>query len=398
MLESAQDLLAHVVQQLTTDPYVSAVLVREPLLDLDFPATSDLDLMVIADVEELLPERLVNGSSHSTTPIDVIRLPRKLLHNCEELAQMGLVPHRLLSSRLVHDKTGKIGDELETLRLKLYEPKIHAQRLTGFLEMGFYTVREIGVTWDFPALALFWLHVGHAACVAAIVDGHRQFCANVYTRPLAYCRQLEAQGCMQIVESFVQALFLDTDVESLIAPLRRMHRVVHERFPEPDWPSNMRQMTRYEYRYFGSGAELDWRISVAREMARCGNHADAVFYLRFWAYSLARLPMVYHRALEGIDVSFMRPECKVLPDLQQHCPEILEDLSAILGPPLLATTDINDSLGKLYELRELTLSFLKYHGIVLAGLRPWQPASFTSQNSCHVHTLTSPSKEEVLPQ
>lgn len=370
-----QEALSHAIEYLSADAGVWAILAREPLLDNDFPDTSDIDLMVVAEVNELLPERLHLTSLPDSTPrIDVIRLPERMLDECDELARMGLVPHRLLSSGIVHDKTGQLEDQLDALRRKMYEPQIQAERIKGFLEMGFYTVREIGVTWDFPALALFWLHVGHAACLAAMSDGAHRSCPNVYTRPLNYCRELEELYGMELVHPFIEALHLDVDPNSLIPALRRIHATVAQRFPEPDWPANMRHATRYEYRYFACQEELNWRISVAEEMARRGHCPEAVFYLRFWAYSLARLPMVYHRAQEGVDVSFMRPERAVLAELKRHCPEILDNLRDILGPPQLSVADVSLSLDMLYENRERTLTFLQSCGVQLPDLRKWQPA------------------------
>jgi hypothetical protein len=375
-LKSAQEVLARAVEHLAARPGVSAVLVREPLLDAHYRATSDIDLMVFAEAEDLLPERLHLPDAPDAAPsIDLITLPRKTLEQPAELARKGLVPHRLLGSRLVYDRDGDVAGRLKELRLKLYEPGIHADRITGFLDMGFYTVREVGVTWDFPALALFWLHVGHAACLAAMADGLRRFCPNVYTRPFEYCRELERLCGVELVGPFVEALHLGVEPRELIAPLKRVHATVAGRFPEPEWPANMRHGTRYEYRYFGSAEELRWRVGVAEEMARRGDGPAAVFYLRFWAYSLARLPMVYQRANEGIDVSFMRPERAVRAELEKHCPEILDDLAAVLAPPRLTAPDVSRGLEMLSERRAETLSLLNSCGVELPGLRTWQPAA-----------------------
>ncbi len=70
----------------------------------------------------------------------------------------------------------------------------------------------------------------------------------------------------------------------------------------------MRAVTRAEYAYTLDARELDWRIQVAEEMADDGFPEAALYYLRFWAYSLARIPMVWQSALEGKDIPFLRPE------------------------------------------------------------------------------------------
>src|SRR4029077_18351750 len=73
---------------------------------------------------------------------------------------------------------------------QMRRPAPPGARIAGILDLGFLTVREMGITWDFPALALFWLHVAYAACVAAIADAAGVLCPNVYSRPFDYARPL----------------------------------------------------------------------------------------------------------------------------------------------------------------------------------------------------------------
>ena len=153
-----------------------------------------------------------------------------------------------------------------------------------------------------------------------------------------------------------------------------MHAVISERFPEPQWPAAMRQMTRFEYRYFSSAEELEWRLAVAEEMISRGSPPAAVFYLRFWAYVLARVPMVHQRAREGVDVSFVRPSKAIRPELERLCPEVLRDLSSVLGGDReLGRDDLSRSLEHLDRLRHRTLALLAARGFQLDGLRQWRP-------------------------
>ena len=111
----------------------------------------------------------------------------------ELAATRGWVPHRLLTSDLVWD-CGREMTGAQEIEGHMYRATL--QKRTGvFLEIGFQTVREIGIAWDFPALALFWLHMGHAACLAALLDGMRRLCPNVYTRPLDYLDEAERRAC-----------------------------------------------------------------------------------------------------------------------------------------------------------------------------------------------------------
>ncbi len=373
LIRQAEASLEHVIQALA--PKADAISVREPLIDYEFPKTSDLDLVALGQVNELLPQRFfLKPSSYLVPMVDIIWLPARSLDDLESFACNGLVPHRLLGSRIVYDKTGYVMQRYEKLRRIMYRPEIQMKRISGFLDMGFLTVREIGVTWDFPAVALFWLHMAHTACLAAMCDAAKKLCPNVYTRPLEYIRYLEEESNNSLESPFIEALHLNDDPYSLIVPLQRIHQVVSAQSSEPDWPSNMRESTRHEYRYFISREELEWRIRVAEEMADQNATVSAVFFLRFWAYVLARIPMVYQRAKEGTDVSFVRPARAVLPELEAHCPEIIPDLTRILGGQLnISNEEVIGSLNMLYLFRDKTLAFISSKGVELPELRGWKP-------------------------
>ncbi|HSM17489.1 MAG TPA: hypothetical protein VK845_10915 [Gemmatimonadales bacterium] len=352
-----------------------AVLVRTPMIDPRFPETSDLDLLAVGDVEDFFPERVSLGTESTALPkIDLIWLPLGQLEEVRRLAKLGLIGHRILSSDIVADRTGLASRKHGELRVAFFDPDLQAERIAGFLEMGFLTVQEIGVTWQFPALALFWIHLAYAACLAALVDGTKGLCPNVFTRPFDAVPRAEPAAGLALGNHMVETLHLRGDVTSSAHRLRRMVEVVTASFPEPAWPAGMRQITRYEYRYFSSRSELDWRIRAAGEMSRLGSPESALFYLRFWAYSLARLPMVHQRALEGVDVSFVRPSRMVLPDLERLCPEIIDDLALILGgDDAITDEDIRVSLDKLYTLRDHTLDFLAVCGLRFPELKAWAP-------------------------
>ena len=370
----AEAALAAVVEQVVDRlaPRAEAILVREPLQDAQCPATSDLDFLVVGGADDLVAERLaLVGAARATPRIDVLWLKSATLDDPEKFARTGLNPHRLLRSRLVYDCTGRGTTWCDDVAARMYQPQVQLPRLTGLLHFGHDTVREIGVTWDFPGLALFWLHMSHAACLAAVLDGARELCPNVYTRPFAYVNEIQEHTGLTLEADLCETLHLGRTLAPLIERLRRIHRLVAADFPEPPWPECMRPSTRAEYRYFLAEDELDWRIGVAEEMARQGQPWAGVFYLRFWAFMLARVPMVYHRALEGGNVHFVRPECAVRPDLEKHCPAILDDLTAIFGDPTLA--QVHASLARVLELRTTVLDLLRQRGLELIDLLPWKP-------------------------
>ena len=285
------------------------------------------------------------------------------------------MPHRLLQARPVFDATGRITARARTVGELAHQPEVQRERLASILNFGSDVVREIGVTWDFPALARFWLQMARSACLAVLVDGLGGLCPNVYTRPLAYLRALDRERGTDMAGELVAALDLQDDLDRLIAGLRRIHNVVSARFPDTDLPASVRPATRAEYRYFLAAEELGWRIAVAREMADRGDLASAVAYLRFWAYVLARIPMVYHVAVDdGRSVSFLRPEREVWPALSAQCPEILEDLARILaGPRALTVVEVRHGLDRLLSIHEHALRALHEIGLEPSDLRAWQP-------------------------
>jgi len=350
-----------------------AIFVREPLVDPGCPDNSDVDLLAFGPVDDVLPERLFLRAGDAEVPVDVIWLPTTGLDDPVGFAGRGVLPHRLSSSRAVHDPTGVAQRQARLVQEQMFQPAVQGRRIAGLLDLGFLTVQEIGITWDFPALALFWLHVAYAACLAVIADATRTLSPNVYSRPLDYTRSLEQLTGLSLTEPYVEMLRLGQEPETLVPALRRLHASV-SRFPEPAWPAGAKSSTRYEYRYFGARPELEWRIRAAAEMSRRGNPANGVFYLRLMAYALARIPGVHADSMRGETPAFLRPPRAIRAELEALCPEVVGDLGFILGgpePPDVA--QVKQALGALSALRRQALAFVHSRGIVLPSLRDWVP-------------------------
>jgi hypothetical protein len=82
--------------------------------------------------------------------------------------------------------------------------------------------------------------------------------------------------------------------------------------------------------------------------------------------------MVWHRAAEGQDIAFLRPEQPVRPDLARHSPDLLPLLSTALGGPL-DLRELQTALDRLLSLHRFCQAFLASRGLALAPARPWQP-------------------------
>ena len=331
--------------------------------------------MALAEIEDVCSERLLLAAPDETPRmIDVTWLPWVLVSDPEVAATRGWIPHRMLSSDVVWDSGRDIVRHCREIGRHMYRAGIQQKRIGLFLDIGFQTVREIGITWDFPALALFWLHMGHAACLAAMTDAMRRLCPNVYTRPFDYVDEVERQAYPGLRRQWIEALHLDADLVEMIPLLKRTHAIVASRFPEPDWPAGIQASTRFEYRYWLSAEELDWRIRAALEMMRRGDSAAAIFYLRFCAYAIARIPMVHARTLEGRNVSYLRPEMAVRPELERLVPEVIDDLDLVLaGRRGMDVKTVKRSLTMLGTFRDSVLNYLNACGTPVPESEIWEP-------------------------
>lgn len=362
----AGDAITWALAHLSPSPV--AVLARRPRVDLLLPRTSDVDLLAFADVPTLLPERLWPPAP--LPPVDVIWLPTRHLDDPAALARWGLIAHRAADADLVHDPSGRAAEALPVFEANFHTPESAARRALGFLEMGAATVGEIGITWDFPPLALFWIQIAWSAAIAALADAHGQRAPNVYTRPLDALRALPT-AVRALAEPLLPQLLLEP-TDDPVPRLRRIHAAV-ARFPEPPWPPGYRQDTQWEYRYFQSERELQYRLGVAAEMTSRGDAPGATAYLRFWAYSLARVPMVHRRVVEGVDVAFGRPTRAIRPDLAAHCPEILGDFDEILGGAAVDAPHVQATLERLLQLKDEVTARLLRLDLPVGSPRPWRP-------------------------
>lgn len=351
-------------------PPVAAFL-RAPGFDDDLRASADLDLLVFDPA--LSEERVERVALAGGVTLDLLSLPAALLGKPPRLAAMGLITHRLLSATPVLDGTGlgaRTWAEVATLAAT---PQACAARCDSFLELGALTVREVGVTRDWPALARFWLHMAHAAALAALSDAQGQWCPSIYTRPLGVAKRAQGWLDRPLQVDMVAALGLAAEPGAATTALQALHARVRARCPEPLWPAAMPAATRAEYRYWRQAGELQERLAAASALVQAGAPAAALFYLRYAAYSTLRLAMLHRRAVQGWPrpIPFLRPETEVRPDLQGHQPDLLPLAEAVFGPATAA--DLEPALAHTLALHEAVLAVLAAKGLPLAPARPWKP-------------------------
>jgi hypothetical protein len=331
--------------------------------------------MVFGPVASFRPERQVAPDG---TPIDIAWYPAALLDDGRRIARSGLAAHRLAASVPVWG-TDAAGLQRAALAA-MNEPAVQAARIEVFLDMGRLTVREVGVTGDFPALARFWLQMGHAGCIAAWADVEGIHCPNVYTRPFGALDALRERTGHDPLPALASALGLEGDMATVAAAadaVRGLHAIVAARFADPPWPTAMREATRAEYAYTLNAAELAWRLAVADELALGGRVPAALWYLRYWAYALARLTMVWFAAERGDDIAFLRPERAVRPALAAQCPEMIPLLEQALGDGAGGTSidaaQVEAGIRHLAQLRRLLTSLFEEQSIPVATGADWRP-------------------------
>ena len=350
----------------------AASLAWRPPGDPDFPPEArDLDCLIFAAVSEVLPERRVVETAHGPAFVDLIWLPDAWLDRPDTLARNGMLAHRIATSRIALDPKGRLARAAGDVTAAMARPEVQSARIAGLLDMGFLTVREVGVTRGFPGLALFWLQIARTACVAAACDALGILCPNVYTRPHAYLAPIEAAD-PGFADAFGDGLRGDVDPAPLIAAVERLQDEAARACAEPEWFDGMRAATRYEYRYFAARDETAWRMAVVRGLMARGEREAALFALRFWAYALACLPTVTARNREHMDVSYLRPARNVRTDVLAEAPGMLGDLDAVLGNDA-GPEAIGPAVARTQDLAARTRALISRHGIVLPDAPPWVP-------------------------
>lgn len=300
-------------------------------IDPEADSADDLDLLVFDDGTDLRIRRL--PACPGLPALDLICLPAALLDAPDRLAANGLLAHRLVASQPLLDDDPRARPAWQAVCRHWTDPAPQAARIAAQLEMARLTVQEVGISREHPAIALFWLQIAHAACVAALCDAHGLAAPNVYTRPLLHARRVEPACGLSLAAPMARVLRLHADPAEAAATLTALHAEVTARCPEPAWPGVLGESTRSEFRYWSQPAELQARLGAAAAMAAQGDAAGAVAYLRYAGYSVVRLAMLHARAAEGMQqhVSFLRPERAVGADLQQHSPAALALLERLLG-------------------------------------------------------------------
>ena len=316
-------------------PASLGILCRRPILDEDCPEVSDIDLLSIWEEPEEQPERMTVEGPLGTTFVDVLWVPASKMLDAVEAAGYKILPHLLLESETVWTRSETVGELIEGVRLKAYEKEVWEKRIASQIGFADAALHEAVINLEFPPAALFFLQTAHSYYLMALANCHRKSTMGIVTKPIAKLRRIE-EGRRDLEERLVANLRLESSPLGALEALDRIYRAVAARCSGAKVPG-VAGRTRGHFAYTLAPAELHYRESVAAALNWRGEHAAANFYLRFWAYSLSRCPIVLEEARQGRNPSFYVPNRRLKESLLTACPEIIDDVEVVLGGQLTRT-------------------------------------------------------------
>ncbi|MEM2599365.1 MAG: hypothetical protein QW482_06580 [Thermoproteota archaeon] len=339
------------------------VLCRKPLLDEDCPEASDVDLLSIWGRPEEYPERMLVETSLGRVFVDILWIPMAAMLNPVESASYRMLPHLLLESQEVWIGSRAAAALINQIRLNAHGRETWGRRVGSQICFGDEALREAPRNLDFPPAAVFYLQTAHAYYIMALADSLRQSVMSLRTHPVTRLRRMSVDAAPGLEKLATSNLHLEAEPSPSLAALKRLYNAVNARCKSRK-PLGIDPGTIGQYAYSLSPLELEYREAFAEALIRRGDLANANFYLRFWAYSLSRCPIVLEEAERGVNPSFYVPYEPLKNSLLKACPEAFEDLELILGGEI-TRAEAEESIRGTLEFRRLVLNLVE-----AAGLQP----------------------------
>jgi hypothetical protein len=319
--EKARDLL---------EPKSLGILIRKPLLDEDCPEVSDVDLISIWEKPEEMPERIAVQTKQGRKFIDILWIPAAKVFDAEEAASYKILPHLLLEYENLWMRSDAVKAVVENVRQHTYDLEVWAARIHHQINFGEAALEEAKKNIAFPPAALFFLQTSHSYFTMALADSLKHSTMSLLTRPYTKIKHMAAETNTDLDQLMRSNLHVGDDPTNSLVALRRIFDKVATRCAGRQLRGTyMRARGHFEYTL--SPLELDYRELVAKALIQHGDFANANHYIRFWAYSLSRCPVVLEEARQGRKPSFYVPFEPLKESVNATCPEILEDLKTILG-------------------------------------------------------------------
>jgi hypothetical protein len=284
-----------------------------------------------------------------------------------EAAGYRMLPHLLLESETVWTRSSFVDPLINQIKARIYEKTIWEKRLGSLLSFGDSALQEATRNLDFPAGAMFFLQTAHAYYITALADALKINTTSLLTKPMTKLKRMAAESGCALTESLTVNLHLNTEPSASLIALRRVYDAVNARC-DSQRIQGMNERTWGHYVYSISSLEFKYREAVGAALIRKRDYANANFYLRFWAYSLARCPVVSEDARQGKKPSFYVPFRAFKKSLTEVCPEIFEDVRLILGGEL-APDEAEVSIKGTAHFRQIVVEKILEKGLTPVPLR-----------------------------
>jgi hypothetical protein len=298
--------------------------------------------------------------------VDILWISASALLDPVEASGYKMLPHLLSEYETVFSRSEPVALMVQNIRLGMYERPAWERRIADQVGFGDAALREASRNLDFPPAAVFYLQTARAYYATALADSMKQSVMGLITKPINKLHRMSKVDGVDFIAPFLAGLHLQGEPSASLGAIQRIHKAVSAR-GSPGAVQKLGGRTRGHYLYSISALELEYREKVARTLIEKGDWANANFYLRFWAYSLSRCPIILDDARMGRVTSFYVPFKPLRESVMASCPEIIEDMETVLGRGLTRTKAEETVLGTR-RFRDLVATSVQGRGLALPPL------------------------------
>ncbi len=186
---------------------------------------------------------------------------------------------------------------------------------------------------------------------------------SLLNRPVTKLRRMGVETNPNLERLLRANLHIEKDPSKSLDALHRVYNNVVTKCAGRQ-PQGVAMRTRGHFAYTISSLELEYRESVAKALIDRLDYANANYYLRFWAYSLSRCPVVLEDGREGRKPSFYVPFEPFKESVLATCPEILDDMKTILGGEI-TTLEAEEAIKGTTEFKNIIVEQIQARNIKL---------------------------------
>jgi hypothetical protein len=355
LLEASEEACKHL------EPNSLGILVRKPLVDEDCPEVSDLDVISIWERPEEMPERMVVNTKQGRKFVDILWIPATKIFDTEDAASYKILPHLLLEYESLWMRSNAVNEVIKNIKEHTYDIDIWQTRIHHQISFGEAALEEAKKNFAFPPATLFFLQTAHSYFGMALADSLKRSTMSILTRPMTKIQHIAALTNTNLDNLMRNNLHINNNPKNSLIALRRVYTKVSAKCMGKRLRGTFMR-TRGHFEYSLSPLEFEYREIVAKALISSGDFANANFYVRFWAYSLARCPIVLEEARQGRKPSFYVPFDPLSESVKATCPEILDDLKIILGGDI-SNQEAEHSIEGTVKFRKIVKTLIEKNGI-----------------------------------